>query len=163
MSLRKFNDPFEENPFTEQLDRELTTGFPQEISCGEYLARLVEIEDELVRVGAKRLLADRDALKDALKARMMKELIDHVVDEVSDYEAMLVVRTTDAWDVEKTKSAMTVKQRTRYVIEQIDAKLVAEGIKIGDLSRAALEVAGAVTRVPKDVALTVRPRKGLGL
>ncbi len=134
------------------------------------IRRCAAIEDELDSLGANDLMKERDHLKKTIKSHLTNLVdivgIDHFpddktgyYDEVSNWEAELVVRTKDEWDIEKLRGELTNKQKTRYITLRADQSAIKEGISNGDLSRAKLESVGAVTKTPYSFALYVRERK----
>lgn len=150
------------NPFAEQTEQEEPVKNDDGLALEELVHRIAEIEDELVRLGVSKLLDEQKSLRDTLKALMMLELKDRVIDESSNWEAVLTVPLTDAWDVSMFTRVLSEAQRQRYIVPTVDTGAVAQGVKIGDLSRVKLEVAGAVQRIPKNSTptLNVKPRKG---
>ncbi len=131
---------------------------PPPINFELVIKRLAEIEDELVRRGANELIEEKKALRDALKDAMLAANTDMEYDETSNFEAAIVPRFKDEWDVDALK-AMLKPNQGRYIVDAVDVAGIKEGIKIGDLSRGDLEAKGAVKKVPKDLALYVKERE----
>ena len=123
------------------------------------IRRLAEIEDELARRGIDPLEKEKARLRAALKEYMDAAASEREYDETSNYEAVLVQRFSDSWDVDHLKAMLTPAQRGRYIAESVSTGAVGDGIKNGDLSRGELEANGAVARRPGSKAMYVRERK----
>lgn len=125
------------------------------------IRRLAEIKDELDSRGIDPLVKEQDELKKELKKLMKERGVDSAYDETSNFEAVLVARSSEKWDVDNFKKAVGAKKQARYiqVVESLDLAKVQEGLHNGDLTRAKLEQHKAVTKTPTSVALYVRERK----
>ena len=132
---------------------------PPPINFERVLQRLAEIEDELERRGVNELIEEKKTLREALKAAMIGDNTDREYDEVSNFEATLVPRFKDEWDVDVLQDILNAAQHARYTELTADAAAIKAGIKTGDLSRGNLEAKGAVKKVPKDLALYVQERE----
>lgn len=134
---------------------------PPPINFERVIRRLAEIEDELKRRGANELIEEKKTLRDALKNSMTAGGTDREYDETSNYEATLVPRFKDVWDVEALKKMLPGRKWDRYIFttEEIAENKIKEGIKIGDLKRDELEAEGAVVRAPVSLALYVKERE----
>ncbi len=122
--------------------------------------RLAAIEDEISSLGIKKLSKEKDDLRSKLKNFMLKNEVDAVYDETSNFEAVITPRSHDVWDLDALSSLLSPTQKKRYIRRMIDETAVKGGIDNGDLSRAQLEVKGAVRKEPGQTALYVRARKG---
>jgi hypothetical protein len=129
------------------------------LDVGNVIRRLAEIEDELSRRGLDPLEKEKAKLRKALKDYMDRLASEVEYDETSGWEAVLVQRFSDTWDVDAFKAVLTPQQRGRYIAETVSTGAVGDGIKNGDLSRGELEAGGAVTKKPGAKALYVRERK----
>ncbi len=123
------------------------------------IRRLAEIEDELSRRGIDPLEKEKARLRKVLKDHMSQCGSEVEYDETSNYEAVLVQRFSDLWDVDALKALLTPAQRGRYIAESVSIGAVGDGLKNGSLSRGSLEASGAVARVPGSKALYIRERK----
>ncbi len=150
-----------DNPFDdEKLQNKVSNSPVPEIDLLKIVQRLAEIEDELARRELNPLLKEKEVLRKVLKDVMVDTKRDVVYDETSNQEAVLIQRFEDKWDIRIFKADLTIGQRARYLITQVLPKAIAEGIKIGELSRATLEKKGAVRKNPRGLpALYVRERK----
>lgn len=137
-----------DNPFDESPNTDLSG----------IIRRLAEIADELDSRGIDPLVKEQADLKAQLKEIMVSEGKDNVFDETSGWEAVLVPRTEEQWNLEKLKPLLKPAQRKRYLEEVINRVAVKDGIKNGDLSRPFLEKKGAVKKIPRSVALYVREK-----
>ena len=126
------------------------------------IRRLAEIEDELSRRGIDPLEKEKARLRKALKEYMDAVASEAEYDETSNYEAVLVQRFSDAWDVDALKAMLNPQQRGRYIAESVSVGAVGDGLKNGDLSRGELEAGGAVAKRQGSKALYVRERKEEG-
>lgn len=126
------------------------------VGTSELIRRLAEIEDELERSGANALLAEREDLRDRLKKLMMSQQTARAVDEVSQRVAEVTATFSDVWHPDVLEPLLTPTQRVRCIVKAVSVAAVAELIKLGALSRAALEAAGAVTKKPRSVSLRVK-------
>jgi len=150
-----------DNPFDDEYDEDQEEfEVESELDFQKVVRRLAEIEDELKSRELDPLLKEKEELRNLLKEHMIKDKRTTVYDETSNWEGVLTPRFEDLWNVEALKKMLKPVQRTYYIAEQVLPKEVAEGIKIGDLSRATLEKNGAVKRKPKGKpALYLRTRK----
>lgn len=125
------------------------------------IRRLAEIKDELDSRGIDPLVKEQDDLKKKLKKIMITREVDSAYDETSNFEAVLIGRSSEKWDVGNFKKAVPGKKHARYiqVVESLDMAAVKEGLHNGDLTRARLEKWNAVKKMPTSVALYVRERK----
>ena len=130
-----------------------------EFDVSGLIRRLAEIEDELSRRGIDPLEKEKTKLKKTLKDFMLETERDMVFDETSGWEATLIQRSSDVWDVDALKDVLSTKQKKRYIAESVDVGAVGAGIKAGDLKRPELEKVGAVVKNPGSKALYVRARK----
>jgi len=147
-----------ENPFDDEPQG--TDDTPILSGAAEFIRRLAEIEDELGRRGANKLLTEQKKLKDALKKDMLAQGSSEAFDEISGYEAVLIPRRSDVYDMTRLQEILTDAQRERYIRLAVDIDALKGGIDSGDVSRAALERAGAVSKVSGgSPALYVRERK----
>ena len=150
----------EDNPFEEPQTKVVQVDDDSELDFLKVIRRLAEIDDEIKIRGLDPLLKEKEELRELLKKHMLKDKRDEVYDETSNHEAVLIQRFEDIWDVGILKKMLKPVQRTYYIAEQVLPREVAEGIEIGDLSRATLEKNGAVKRKPKGKpALYLRTRK----
>ena len=135
----------------------------------EAIRRLAAIEDELESLGANKIIIEKGKLRAQLKT-YLTGLVEcstsltikggaEVYDEVSNWEAIVLQRKKDEWDLEKLRGELTNKQKTRYITLHADKDAIKEGISNGDLSRAKLESVGAVKKVPFSYALHLQERK----
>lgn len=147
-----------ENPFADNVNA-LPAPHNDPMTMDGVIRRLAEIEDELSRRGIDPLVEERESLRKGLKQQMLKSGLDSAYDEISGYEAVIVRRTSDVWDVGVFKLALSPTQRARYIVESVSEGAVGDGIKSGDLSRPTLEKAGAVKKQVGSKALYVRLRK----
>ena len=135
----------------------------------EAIGRMAAIEDELESLGANDLVIEQGKLRAQLKT-YLTGLVEcstpltikggtSAYDEVSGWEAIILQRNKDEWDIEKLREGLTDKQKTRYITLHVDKDAMKEGIENGALSRAKLESVGAVHKAPYSYALHVRERK----
>jgi hypothetical protein len=125
------------------------------------LRRVAEIEDELNSRGINPLEEELKTLKSDIKEYLLQNNLDELFDEISEYEAVIIPRSSDSWDVESFKLAATEAQKRRYVEVQeiLNIPAIEKGIKNGDLSRAKLEAFNAVKKTPVSLACYIRKRK----
>ena len=155
--MGEFKDPFSDLKQDKVVAKEK---FPEGIiNTASIIRRLAEIEDELSRRGIDPLEKEKTKLKKTLKDYMLKYEQEMAYDETSGWEATLIQRSSDVWDVDALKDILSTKQKKRYIAESVHVGAVEAGIKSGDLKRPSLEKAGAVVRNPGSKALYVRARK----
>lgn len=148
--------PFSDTTESTSSPQDRAESTPSRQDPAELITRIFDIRGELERGGANKLLAELEELKDELKGLMLRDKLDRVVDEESGEVAEIQVRTRDSWDQLRLERLLTPAQRERY-LRAIDVKAIENGCKIGDLSRAKLEVSKAVRRLPYSTALVFRP------
>lgn len=129
------------------------------VQVSNLLQRYAEIEDELASRGIDPLIAEKEEIKKIIKDSMLKNGVNKTFDEVSNYEAVMQSRSSDAWDLENLKKILTGSQLERYTMMYPNIAAIEEGIKNGDLSRSKLEEEGAVFKTPGTPALYIRKRK----
>jgi len=139
-------------------EKGLTTAADRtEMSTAEKVRRIAEIEDELASRGADPLLDELAEIKAEIKEEMVESDTDVAFDETSGWEAVVVWRASDKWDLAKLQEAVGDKYE-RYTKTTVDTAKVKNGIKRGDLRRPVLEAAGVVKRGKPTPALYVRER-----
>ena len=158
-------DPFADkvtahNP--EKMDYVHSKETPKQVDFVYVIQRLAEIEDEIKRRGIQELIDEGAELRKVLKDAMIAASTNVEYDETSNYEAVIVQRTKDAWDVDLFKSLLSKSQKKRYITEIADEVVIKAGFKTGDLSRGYLEAKGAVKKVSTSLALYVKERKADG-
>ena len=134
---------------------------PPPFDLGVALREIAAIDDELTRMDTSKLTKRREELKAKIKTAMIGQQRERAVDEVSGYTAELQVRTSEQWDLEAFKRSVGLKLAKRFVCIQefLDQDAIKTGVKQGTLSRAQLEVDGAVTKTLGSIALFVKPPK----
>ena len=154
------DSPFDDGKSTllEGIAKELS-GVDEDDIAG-MIRRIAEVDDELSSRGIDPLVKEKEELRKALKKYMLKHEIDTSFDETSGWEAVMTPRSHDVWDLDALSSSLSPAQRKRYIRKMLDETAVKGGIENGDLSRAQLEVKGAVRKEVGQKALYVRERKG---
>lgn len=159
--MNRIDDPFANDLITSaapKLESEAHTA-SHLFDYVETIRRIAEIEDELSRRSIDPLEKELESLKKTLKSNMLADKRSMAYDEVSNYEAIIVQRSSDVWDAEALKSILNSRQRDRYIVESVSIDAVEDGIKTGDLSRPTLEKVGAVVKKAGAQALYIRARK----
>ena len=153
--MEEVTDPFN----LPKQDKKESTPTPKQIDYQQVIQRLAEIEDEIKSRGIEELLEEKEALRKVIKDSMVAACTEVEYDEASNYEAVIVPRTKDVWDLPVLKTMLSKSQQKRYIVEAVDEVAVKTGTKTGDLSRGAMEVKGAVKKVQTALALYVRERE----
>ncbi len=126
----------------------------------EYVNRYAAVKDELVRLGAEKLLSELEDIHTKVKESMYDGGPSMVYDETSNWEASFSApRSSDVWDLEKFRKALKPAQRKRYIVDAISPGAVKDGFANGDLTRARLEKQGAVRKEFGSRSLSIRERK----
>ena len=155
-----------DSPFDDDKDTSLLEGIAKELSgvdvddIAGMIRRIAEVDDELSSRGVDPLVKEKEELRKTLKKYMLKHKIDTSFDETSGWEAVMIPRSYDVWDMDAFSSLLSPTQKKRYIRRMIDETAAKEGIANGDLSRAQLEAKGAVRKEAGQKALYVRERKG---
>jgi hypothetical protein len=122
--------------------------------------RLAAIQDELQRRGVTALQDEDKKLRDELKALMIADERDRVFDEESGAFARLSPVTEDAYDTVKLRGVLPAEVAGQVIVEAVDTDAMKEGLRIGAISRARLEAAGAVFKRVKHLSMRVYTQKG---
>jgi hypothetical protein len=137
-----------------------TIGEPGVHDVYSLLAEIANIDDEIARLNIDKLIKRSADRKKALKEMMIAQKQEHIVDEITRYTADIIVRTNDTWDIELFKTALKDnKYKYIEIRESFNIGAIEHAIKSGDLSRAQLEVAGAVKKSLASLALYVKAPK----
>ena len=138
--MEKVADPFADGTVKahndEKMDHVHSKKFVPPINFELVIRRLAEIEDELERRGVSELIEQKEILRKALKDAMTAGGTDIEYDETSNFEATIVPRFKDEWDVDVLQRMLSAAQHARYTVLIADEASIKVGITTGDFSKA---------------------------
>lgn len=135
------------------------TPLPSDPNLPNVINRLAAIDEELVSRGIVELTQERDQLREELKAIMIDGEVLEVFDEASNFEAVLQPSFSKTYNIPRLRAALMPGHHAQVIIETVDAKVLADLVRMGVTTWAGLEKAGAMGKGLRSVSLIVRPRK----